>query len=289
MASIPTKDVIGRSKKMTLFSIDEKKCKRDGICAAVCPLGIIEMENENAVPVPAPDADELCIKCGHCVAVCPTAAFSHSEMMPDECSPVRRDWLQDPEKTEHFLRSRRSIRTYKAQAIPRDVLTKLIHIARFAPSGHNTQPVQWLVIYDSDEVKRLAGIVIDWMRYMLKENPQIAHSMHMDLMVTAWDNGLERICRGAPHVVVTHAPKKEQSAPPACTLALSYFELAAPSLGLGACWGGYFDAASNVWPPMQQALALPEGHASFGAMMVGYPEYAYHRLPLRSEPLITWR
>ncbi|MBW1829793.1 MAG: 4Fe-4S binding protein, partial [Deltaproteobacteria bacterium] len=37
MASIPTKGVIGRSKKMTLFSIDEKKCKRDGICAAVCP------------------------------------------------------------------------------------------------------------------------------------------------------------------------------------------------------------------------------------------------------------
>jgi len=89
--------------------------------------------------------------------------------------------------------------------------------------------------------------------------------------------------------LVTHAPKKEQSAPSACTLALSYFELAAPSLGLGACWAGFFYAASNVWPPMQQALALPEGHASFGAMMVGYPEYAYHRLPLRSEPLITWR
>jgi hypothetical protein len=24
-------------------------------------------------------------------------------------------------------------------------------------------------------------------------------------------------------------------------------------------------------------------------MMIGYPKYAYYRLPLRNEPLVTWR
>jgi hypothetical protein len=40
---------------------------------------------------------------------------------------------------------------------------------------------------------------------------------------------------------------------------------------------------------MQKALALPEDHISFGAMMIGYPKYKYHRLPLRKEPQIIWR
>ncbi len=274
---------------MPLFTIDGKKCKRDGICVAVCPLGIIETGNENTVPAPVPDADELCIRCGHCVAVCPNAAFSHSAMTPDSCPPVRKDWMPAPEKVEHFLRTRRSIRAYKMQTADRYILAKLINIARFAPSGHNIQPARWLVIYDREEVQRLSGIVIDWMRYMLKEEAQIAQSMRMDRIVTAWERGIDRICRGAPHVIITHAPKEERSAPAACTIALSYLELAAPSFGLGACWAGYFNAAAALWPPMQQSLKLPAGHVSFGAMMMGYPEYAYHRLPLRDAPLITWQ
>jgi hypothetical protein len=40
---------------------------------------------------------------------------------------------------------------------------------------------------------------------------------------------------------------------------------------------------------MQKALALPEGHQSYGAMMVGYPKFNYHRLPSRKPPPITWR
>ncbi len=274
---------------MALFSIDEKKCKRDSICAAVCPMGIIEPGDKDSVPTPAMDADKLCINCGHCVAVCPNAALSHVSMSPEKCPPVRKDWLPDPEKVEHFLRTRRSIRTYKARTVKRDVLAELIHIARFAPSGHNTQPAQWLVIYDKEEVKTLSGNVVDWMRHMLNEQKQIALAMHMDRVVTAWEEGIDRICRGAPHIIITHAPKDEQSAPAACTLALSYLELAAPSLGLGACWAGYFNAAANMWPPMQEALKLPDGHTSFGAMMVGHPEHEYHRLPLRNEPTITWR
>ena len=88
---------------------------------------------------------------------------------------------------------------------------------------------------------------------------------------------------------VSNAPKDERTAPEACTIALAYLELAAPSFGLGACWAGYFNAAANFWPPMQDALDLPEEHISFGAMMVGYPKFEYQRLPLRNEARILWR
>jgi len=274
---------------MSLIVVDEEKCKRDGVCVAVCPARIIEFKNENSSPAPTDNADEFCINCGHCVAVCPHGALSHRTMRSEQCPPVRKEWLLGPEQVEHFLRARRSIRTYKEEAVEREVLAKLIDIARFAPTGGNVQPVKWLIIYERDEVRSLAGHVIDWMRFMLKEQPPIANAPNLDRIVASWAEGVDRICRGAPHVIVAHAPKDEPTAPAASTIALTYLELATPSFGLGACWGGYFNAAATLWPAMQQALGLPEGHSSFGAMMVGYPKYEYQRLPLRNEARITWR
>ncbi|UCE53742.1 MAG: nitroreductase family protein [Desulfobacterales bacterium] len=274
---------------MDLLSVDQEKCKRDGICAAVCPASIIELKTKEAFPTMIDGGDEFCIRCGHCVAVCPHDAMSHEVMNTAECPPVRAELNLQPDQVEQFLRSRRSIRTYKKQQVDRDVLTKLIELASFAPSGHNTQPVNWLVIYDSDEVNRLAAIVVDWMRSLIKEGSPLAASLHMDRVVAAWEAGNERICRGAPHVLVAHAHKDERTAPAALTIALTYLELAAAAFGLGACWAGYFNAAANFWPPMAEALDLPEGHVSFGAMMVGHPKFKYQRLPLRNEPRVTWR
>lgn len=274
---------------MNLLTVDQQKCKRDGICAGVCPLGIIELETSETFPTMIDGGDELCITCGHCVAVCPHGAMSHADMSSEDCPSVRNEWFLGPEQVEHFLRSRRSIRAYKEKPVDRETLTKLIDIARFAPSGHNRQPVNWLMIYDSGEVYRLAGLVIEWMRNLIKDGSPIVAAMHMDRVVAAWETGVERICRGAPHVVVAHAPEDERTAPAACTIALTYVELAAPSFGLGACWAGYFNAAANFWPPMKEALSLPDGHVSFGAMMLGHPKYKYQRLPSRNEAQISWR
>ena len=73
---------------MSLFQIDEKKCKRDGVCVAECPLKIIAMRDASSVPEPMPDAKERCIRCGHCVAVCPHGAFTHT-MLEHLDFPVR--------------------------------------------------------------------------------------------------------------------------------------------------------------------------------------------------------
>jgi len=71
---------------MSLFTIDEKKCKKDGICVAECPLKIIEMKDGTSMPTPTADADERCVKCGHCVAVCPHGAFTHNTMKTSDFS-----------------------------------------------------------------------------------------------------------------------------------------------------------------------------------------------------------
>jgi len=274
---------------MSLLTVDQEKCKRDGICAEVCPAGIIELKDKDAFPSLVVGGDEICIRCGHCVAVCPHGAMSHAIMKPEDCQSVNEEWLFGPKEVEHFLRYRRSIRNYKDKQIEREILTKLIDVAKFAPSGHNLQPVRWLVIHEKEEVQRLAAFVIDWMRYLIKEQSPLVAALHLDRVVSSWEQGKDPICRKAPHIIVAHAHKEDRTAPSACTIALTYLELAASSFDLGACWAGYFNAAATLWPPMQKELGLPEGNVSFGAMMVGYPKFKYQRLPLRNDAEIMWR
>ena len=274
---------------MSLFRIDEKKCKKDGICSQACPIGIIEFKDNTRVPMPAQDAEALCINCGHCVAACPHSALSHRAMTPEECIPILKHLQPSVEQGEQFLKSRRSIRVYQEKAVDRNLLARLVDIARFAPSGINSQPVEWLIIHDSSEVQRLAGCVIDWMRAMIQERPQFAAALRMERTVKSWESGKDTICRKAPHVFVAHAAKDNPMAVSSCPIALAHLELAAHAHGLGAYWAGYFDAAARFWPAMKKELGLPEGHVSYGAMMLGYPKFSYHRIPKRNEARITWR
>jgi nitroreductase/NAD-dependent dihydropyrimidine dehydrogenase PreA subunit len=273
---------------MELFKIDEKNCSRDEICAAVCPARLIELK-DGGYPSPIDGADELCIRCGHCVVACPNGCLSHGEIPVGECPPVRQELMLTAEHCEHFLRSRRSIRSYLDKPVSRSEIERLIQVARHAPSGHNSQCAEWLVLDNRDELKRLAGIVAGWMEWMLANMREMALSFHMDRTLQRWNEGEDVILRGAPVVIITHAAEANRLAPSTCTIALTYLELAATSMGLGSCWAGWFNAAATTFPPMKKALALPAGHQCFGAMMLGYPEYAYHRLPTRRPPAITWR
>lgn len=273
---------------MNLLEINQQSCNQDGICAAVCPARLIDFQ-KGAYPCPIPEAEELCIRCGHCVVACPTGSLSHLEIPLAQCPPIQKDFQLTPEHCEHFLRSRRSIRVYKRKTISRNDITRLIEIARYAPSGHNSQCAQWLVLDNQDELQNLAGIVAEWMRWMIRNMPELASPMHMDKTIQGWENGNDVILRDAPAVIITHARKDNRLAPSTCTIALTYLELAATSMGLGCCWAGYFNVAATTYPPMQKALSLPKGHECFGSMMVGYPKFSYHRLPTRKPPPISWR
>lgn len=273
---------------MALFTVDLDKCNKDGICADVCPFRIIAFDKENG-PRPVRGAEELCIDCGHCVAACPFGALDHRSMAAADCPPLAKADLLGPEEAERFLRARRSIRRFVDQPVERELMSRLIGIASHAPSGHNSQPVRWLVVDDAADIKKLAGLTVDFVRWMIENTPEIAAALHMDRVVAAWEAGMDPVLRQTPALVIAYAEKDDRAAPMACTIALTYLELAASPLGLGTCWAGYFLRAAMAFPPMQQALGLPEGMTSFGAMMVGRPVYRYHRLPLRKKPDITFR
>lgn len=273
---------------MNLFTVDQSKCKKDGICASVCPMGIIKLPTKEVYPTPVKDASKLCINCGHCLAVCPQGALSLEKMKPEECLPVQRELLPDSVQIEHFLSARRSVRNYLPKPVDKETLFKLINTASYAPSGRNFQPVNWLVIEDSAKLRLIAGHVVDWMRIVVREKPEVAEQLSFDSHITGWEKGEDKIFRGAPQVIVAHSPGTISGGQLACTTALTYLELAAFSSGVGACWAGFLMVAAMVYPPLQQALDLPEGHQCYGAMMVGYPKYEYNLIPKRNTPKITW-
>jgi len=274
---------------MSFLTVDQDKCKRDRVCAAECPLKLIEFNGPDSFPAAVNEAEEFCVSCGHCVSVCPNDAISVNTVNAVDCLPLNSDMLPKADQIEYFLKSRRSIRSFKDKIVDRSILEKLIDIASYAPSGHNIQPVHWLVIEDKNEVRRIAGLVVDWMHYVIENMPELAAFMHMEAICSAWDQGSDRICRDAPHIIIAHAPEAMTVSQGSCTIALNYLELAAYSMGIGACWAGYVGAAAGIFPPLMQELALPEGHKAFGAMMIGYPKYRYHKIPPRTAPRIIWR
>jgi len=252
--------------KMELIQVDQGKCVRCGACAAVCPRVIIKMGKE----WPECTDPESCIACGHCVAVCPYSALSNIRSpLAGQISMVRFP-VVDGEVAYQFLRSRRSIRCYKKTPVSRERLLQLMDIARFAPTGSNLQGLSYLVIEDHETLQKITAQTIDWME---------KHNSYAVYVAAYRNEGNDVILRNAPCLVVALAPKDFSRGRDNTHFSLAYTELYAPSLGLGSCWAGLFEAcAASGYRPMLETLKLPEDKVVTGAIMVGYPEYRYHRL-----------
>ncbi len=82
-------------------SIDHDKCKRDGLCVQECPMRLIEIKGED-YPAPIKSAEEFCVNCGHCVAVCPQGALSLATMKPEDCPPVKPEMQLTPSTPSIF-------------------------------------------------------------------------------------------------------------------------------------------------------------------------------------------
>ena len=110
-----------------------------------------------------------------------------------------------------------------------------------------------------------------------------------DIFEKRMKDGADIFLRGAPVIVSAFAEKDNPISAYDCSISLAYFDLAAISLGLGCCWDGFFVGAANTFPPIKDAIALPEEYQIFGSMVVGYPKYKHYRIPMRNQARITWR
>ena len=255
-----------------MIHIDHERCIRCGLCAKVCPLLCFRLEEGEM----RTRHEEYCMRCGQCTAICPKAAVSLDGAPADSLREVKP--FLSFEEFDNLARGRRSVRAFKQDAVPRVALMQALDCARYAPTGKNLENVSWLVIEGRERLRRVADAVVDFSR----EDPRMA------AVVRSHDAGHDPIFRNAPCAVFALADSKYDLSPCNCDIAVSYLELALPTLGLGACWAGFAMRAAIHSAEVRRAFGVEEGLTPFAGLMVGLPELKYLRVPARRELRVTW-
>jgi nitroreductase len=141
------------------------------------------------------------------------------------------------------IKARRSIRAYKPDAVPEDVLRRVLEAARLAPSARNRQEWRFLVVTEKDKIAKLAEAA-NGQSFVAEAPVYLAFcTTKMHVMGCGVDAG----------VVDTSIP-------------FSYVTLAAVAEGLGTCWLGAFDQEKT-----REILDVPEDVLVVGVTPLGYP------------------
>lgn len=271
------------------IQVDLTKCNKCGICAKVCPTGVIGMDEHVPKVI-----GQFCIACGHCVAICQSAALDNVKAPLANQIPLEKVPVLDENTAAIFLRSRRSIREFKKLPVSREKIRQLLDIARFAPTSGNSQGVSYHVIDNRDTLHSITPVVIDWLEEALKAPPYVGSPYEAAFAAHAANyrqNGQDVVLRDAPCLVIPIVDKKFLPVGQDNTyFSLAYAELYATSMGLGTCITGFFNAcATSGYKPLLDILRLPENMYVTGGLMVGYPKYTYQRLVDRNPLQITWK
>src|SRR5512145_2367224 len=116
------------------ISINRETCSACGLCAEICPNRIMKKESGNGI-VFRPERLPFCITCGQCMAICPTQSI-----VVDGLS-YSQDFFELPvgPKLEmpflEMIKTRRAIRVFKDQPVPKELLEKVVQAITFAPPG----------------------------------------------------------------------------------------------------------------------------------------------------------
>jgi F420 biosynthesis protein FbiB-like protein len=175
-----------------------------------------------------------------------------------------------------FLRTRRSIRRFRPDPIPADVLESVLETAAFAPSAHNRQPWRFAVLTTLAAKTTLAEALAEAFRSDLK-----ADGLPPEEINTRVERSISRIT-AAPAAIVLCTdfsagdfyPDTDRTAADNlmlvqdATLAGGTLLLAAHAEGLGACW-----MCAPLFAPetVRHILGLPETWETLALILLGYP------------------
>jgi len=158
------------------------------------------------------------------------------------------------------IRTRRSIRSYTPDAVPDDVLERVMDAARIAPSGNNRQPWKFVVVKDEQLRRELVPLCFD--QAFIAEAPILVVATGVDIKYNRGNY------MGALSMLVDVA------------IAVDHITLAARAEGLGTCWIGSFDNEK-----VKRLLAIPPEVQVVALTPLGYPTDPEFRGPGRRRPL----
>lgn len=260
---------------MLNFTINKQRCIHCGLCQKDCLARIITLID--GTPTIAAEDEEKCLRCQHCLAVCPKAAISIFGINPDDHQTLKEN-LPEPFQLETLICGRRAIRHYRDKNVDPALIQHLIDVASHAPSGFNTRQVLFTVIDDKQMMAKLRERVIAGLDNLIQVNELDEH-LSLKKSVELWQQKkIDVLFRGAPHLLIVSAPHECATPKEDCIIALTTFELYAQCLGIGTLWDGFAHGAINdLLPEIKQGLRIPDNHMIGYMMAFGYPAVKHHR------------
>ncbi|MBE0684173.1 MAG: nitroreductase family protein [Anaerolineales bacterium] len=175
-----------------------------------------------------------------------------------------------------FLRTRRSIRRFKADPVPASVLTDILHTATFAPSAHNRQPWRFMVMIDSSAKKHLSDAMAGEFQRDLEKD-----KLPLEEITKRVNKSRERI-NSAPVVVILCVDMSEMDAYPDTRRRKAEYIIATQSTanaGMQLLLAAHAEGLGGVWvcSPMfaqdtvQKALNIPKSWEPQAMLLIGYP------------------
>ena len=270
-----------------IFQVDSDKCDGCGECAADCVAGIISMERGKPLVLPEKRGDG--IGCQHCLAVCPSGAASVLGLDPAH-SPSLENADFHPEALDLLIRGRRSIRRFNSEPVPRKLLEELLETAAHAPTGVNHMHRRFTVLATPAAMNRFR---VAAMSAILEADRRGDVPDYWDWLPDSareWKNGgPDEVFRNAPHLLILSCHRDSPCPQPDGLIALSYFDLAAQSRGVGTVWGGIpFALIERLAPELRRDLDIPEDHLLVYAMMFGFPAVRHRRAVQRRPEDVRW-
>jgi nitroreductase len=187
----------------------------------------------------------------------------------------------DYESFLELVKKRRSTRAYKPDPVPDEYVDKIIEAARWAPSGGNSQPWEFIIIKDKVRRERIVEIY----REQLEVTYKIEQTREPDQRFPAYRNPPKRMpgFANAPvFIIVCGDPRTTEAYPLKAKLdrgesnfysslasAFLYMHLAANLLGLGSQW---VSASSSdlMQSRLKALLEIPYELQIYDMMPLGY-------------------
>jgi nitroreductase len=184
------------------------------------------------------------------------------------------------------IRQRRSIRRFRNDPVPREMVDEILEAARLAPSGSNRQPWRFIVVTDPVERTKLRQICLD--QAFIEQAPVVfvccadllaySRSSRLKRSQEFVDYGVTQTLSGRfadPEFRATllNLPDPDLSAfvAPAVAntyIAIEHMVLTAMALGLGSCWVGALGDQGEI----NRLFHLPETLVVAAVLPVGYPD-----------------
>jgi nitroreductase/NAD-dependent dihydropyrimidine dehydrogenase PreA subunit len=289
----------------SLIKIDLNNCTLCKACVNDCVARLFYIKSNKLHIIN--DFENLCILCGHCVAVCPVNVITLKDYESESIKNMPEvKSIPDFESFHNLTQKRRSIRQFKDMAIPKETLKLILELARYSPTGSNTENVYYTVIQNKEMVTKISNYITEKVKRFVEtiENSKgretLKASMSKEEFNLAIDNlprtkgilkiiesGIDFWCWGG-ELIFIHGDSTIGGIPTDSALAAAHIMLAAQTLGLGTCSLGYLIFHANQSETIKKIINLPKNHEIGYSLAIGYPKVKYKKIPPRKPLRVQW-